>query len=243
MGNEVIHAKGFVLEGLPVNIKNPNLYDQMDHLLALVQKSNCVLVDLRIADQDLVRRRAASWLDPVTNISYPGQQVFYSRRRRREGWTDGEVDTVYNAERASPAAKDSAQSPTEEGGEEEEAPDGEGSANAQVPESAPKLFKNLTSYPILSEKILDRLIKLPENDPEKVAEELVSYKKVEEKLDDFRKRNFNPLQIVELDATQHPEQVFNQMYSKMEARGLSIYDALCPPFRLPPVDQTGNSRS
>lgn len=52
-----------------------------------------VLVHLRISDENLIRRRAGQWIDPVTGQGYPTQQVLYSRRRRNEGYVDGTPDT------------------------------------------------------------------------------------------------------------------------------------------------------
>lgn len=153
--SDSLHTKGFVLEDLPMNIKSPNLFDQIDSLVSVIQNFNVVLVDLRISDQDLLRRKVASWVDPVTNVSYPGQQVLYSRRRRREGWVDGEEDTVYNAEKAASSlsnAKPKKDSLEEEDEDEERAEE----AKATVTTQTLKPFKNQMSYPILSEKILDR---------------------------------------------------------------------------------------
>lgn len=136
-----------------MNIKSPNLFDQIDHLVSVIQNFNVVLIDLRISDQDLLRRKASSWVDPVTNISYPGQQVLYSRKRRREGWVDGEEDAVYYAERAtnSPSGAKPKKEALEEGDEDEE------HTEEAVTVTTPlKPFRNQISYPILSEKILDR---------------------------------------------------------------------------------------
>ena len=136
-----------------MNIKSPNLFDQIDHLVSVIQNFNVVLIDLRISDQDLLRRKAASWVDPVTNISYPGQQVLYSRKRRREGWVDGEEDAVYNSERAanSPSGAKPKKEASEEGDEDEEHTE-----EAVTVKTPLKPFRNQISYPILSEKILDR---------------------------------------------------------------------------------------
>ncbi|KAJ3018566.1 UNVERIFIED_CONTAM: adenylate kinase [Siphonaria sp. JEL0065] len=56
-----------------------------------------VLVDMVMAEQDLKQRRTRQWVDPITGILYPGGQVEYSRRRRKEGWVDGTLDAENEA--------------------------------------------------------------------------------------------------------------------------------------------------
>lgn len=86
---------------------------------------------------------------------------------------------------------------------------------------------------------------MPENDPEKVSEELTGYKRAEERMEEVKRKYFNALQIVELDATQHPDQVFDQTKARMDARGYSIYAPLYEVFKLTPPEQaiSGNTIS
>lgn len=56
-------------------------------------------------------------------------------------------------------------------------------------------------------------------------------------MEEVKRKYFNALQVVELDATQHPEQVFDQMKARMEARGYSIYAPLCEPLKLIPPER------
>ncbi len=212
-----------------------SLEEQVAKLAQLVvNHENCVLVNLKINDHDLVRRRAAVWTDPVTNMSYPGQQVLYSRQRRHDGWIDGDEDTIYIQERLKNSVDRIILTPKLVEGESDETDD-----TPKLPQ-APTIFRNQISYPILSEKILDRfaflsyyrLIKLPENDPELVAKKLEQYEVITEACEALRKKYFNVLQVVELDATQHPEQVFDQISTQMQSRGYSIYHHLCEPTKL-----------
>lgn len=221
-----LHPKGFLMEGIPMNIKSHNISQQLEQLASIIKKFNCVLVDLRISDQDLLRRKVSSWVDPATNISYPGQQVVYSRKRRQEGWAEGEEDSVYIAERQTfnPQSKEKNQ--------EDQIDDDDEPKETEIIQGPPKLFKNRVSYPILSEKMLDRLIKLPENDPERVSAELLAYKRIEEKMEEIKAKYFHSLKIVELDASQHPEQILDQMKVRMDARGYSIYTPFYEVHRL-----------
>ena len=56
-------------------------------------------------------------------------------------------------------------------------------------------------------------------------------------MEEVKRKHFKALQIVELDGTQHPEQVFDQMKARMEARGYSIYAPLCEALKLAPPEQ------
>lgn len=56
-------------------------------------------------------------------------------------------------------------------------------------------------------------------------------------MEEVKRKYFNALQVVELDATQHPEQVFDQMKARMEARGYSIYAPLCEALKLIPPER------
>jgi adenylate kinase family enzyme len=72
--------KGYVLEGLPTTLQDIEL------LKLAIEKQNQtpVIIQLHISDENLVRRRASQWVDPITFLTYSGQQVLYSRKRRHE---------------------------------------------------------------------------------------------------------------------------------------------------------------
>ncbi|KAJ3325576.1 adenylate kinase [Boothiomyces sp. JEL0866] len=225
--DDASHSKGFILDGVPMVLDNTDGPTQISFLTSLVQnqqRHNCVVIDLRISDEDLVRRKASQWIDPLTNISYPGQQVLYSRKRRHDGFIDGDEDNVQTEELSLIYGKLNQQLKDEnDAQEEEENIEEEEESGGQ--QNRPYL-KNRSSYPIISEKILDRLIKLPENDPEMFKVELAKYTSFESKIELFKKNNFNTLQIIELDATMHPDVLFDQLKIRMEARGFSIYSPI-----------------
>lgn len=231
---DTAQCSGFVLDGAPFN----SAPSQIELLTGLAKNGNCVLIDLRINDQDLIRRRAANWLDPITNISYPGQQILYSLQKRHEG-LDVDIDSNYNRERNQRSFKMYKEVKEEI---DEEEPD---SVPTEKLQKAPEMLLNQTSYPVLEEKILvrsvyylfyTRLIKTPENDPDVIVKELENYKAINALVENFRNKAFNALQIVELDATQHPDVLFDQLQARMVARGYSIYRPLYEVFRLNAIE-------
>ncbi|KAI8894618.1 hypothetical protein BC833DRAFT_604251 [Globomyces pollinis-pini] len=244
-GTNAAQFKGYILDGIPLPSKGELSTIQMNFLNSLIKdniKSNCVLVDLRMSDEDLIHRRASLWTDPVTNISYPGQQILYSRQRRNEGWVDGDEDTVFAAEQLEKTQEltDSG-APTNDDGPvlDEEAKDED---EEETEESKPQklvttpYIKNRRAYPILSEKVLDRLIKLPENFPENVAKDLELYDGFRNQLESFKKNRFSTLRVIDLDGTQHPDVLFEQLKVRMISRGFSVHAPLVEPIKLASTD-------
>ena len=185
--------KGFVFDGLPCGLHDQESEINLDALptdMSLLHKlvnekektHIPVLIQLRISDENLIRRRAAQWLDPITNISYPGQQVLYSRQRRAQGWVDGQPNDQAFIEAGLKVPKEGQDG--EDGDEnqeddEQEDEDHGDSEKTQVedelnldldavspPESAvrkeakkdPFLLKNKSTWTILSEQILNRYV-------------------------------------------------------------------------------------
>ena len=173
--NEESLFKGFVLDGFLSNTSGMDdtvMPPDMQALSDLIDKKSpnqiFVLVNLSISDENLIRRRAAQWLDPKTNTFYSGQQVAYSRKRRADGWIDGTPDEFALAEAkledASDAKENQAEGQNEENiegekengeqeGKEEEV--GDGIKPQRVDRLAMKL-SNRSTWPILSEEILNR---------------------------------------------------------------------------------------
>jgi adenylate kinase family enzyme/YHS domain-containing protein len=225
-------SRGFIIDGIPLLCDELDFDVQMEYITKLVQQyGNCVLIDMRISNQDLLRRRAGLWLDPVTNETFPAQQVLYSRQRRQEGWIDGEEDTIFKEENE--------KYKFEIGGEEVEAEEPADNENEEdqeeeieKAEKSDYQLANRRAYSILSEKVLDRLIKLPDSDPEQIQKQAELYVQGETRLEQFRKNEFNLLRIIELDATQHPEQLYSQLLLRMHARGFSVNHPYVPAIRL-----------
>ena len=225
------HFRGLVLDGLP------NTLDERDMLLIQQAASQTghvpVFIQLNISDDNLLRRRAARWIDPLTNEGYSGAQVLYSRQRRADGYVDGEEDTVGVEERQAlyeprPVPVNSLEDKKPEEGEEE--------VPIVVPTKRPIAIKNQTSWVILSEQILSRLIKDPFDDPVFFKEHIERYNKAQKALDDFRNHHFNILNIVDLDATQHPDLMFDQMKKIMLFRGYSVFNPVILPKKIASVD-------
>jgi adenylate kinase family enzyme/YHS domain-containing protein len=225
-------SRGFIIDGIPLLCDEVGFDVQMEYITKLVQQyGNCVLIDMRISNQDLLRRRAGLWLDPVTNDTFPAQQVLYSRQRRQEGWIDGEEDTIYKEENDRYKFEISGEEP-----EAEEALDNDNEDDQEIelekPEKSDYQLANRRAYPILAEKVLDRLIKLPDSDPEQIQKQAELYIQGETRLELFRKNEFNLLRIIELDATQHPEQLYTQLLVRMHSRGFSVNHPYVPAVRL-----------
>jgi hypothetical protein len=66
--------------------------------------------------------------------------------------------------------------------------------------------------------------------------ELEAYEKNQAEIDLFRKHNFDVLNIVDLDATLHPDMLFEHLKKRMHIRGYSIYNPVIIPKRLIPIE-------
>ena len=161
---------GYILDGIPDNMESlENDQEQPQDIATLfeilsTQASTLipVLVNLSISDENLVRRRAAQWIDPKTNICYSGQQVSYSRKRRAEGWIDGAEDDLALAEEKLEQESPEAHEGQNENEEDEQLEEIEETVNPEVTEkkSEPQASRlnNRSTWPILSEEILNRYI-------------------------------------------------------------------------------------
>jgi adenylate kinase family enzyme len=229
--------KGFVLEGLPGKFS----VEDLEVLKVAIERQNQVpvLVQLHISDENLMQRRAARWVDPVTSLTYPGQQVLYSRLRRSEGYVDGEEDSVAVGEQQDMTGLEAG---AEEKEKEKEKQDEEEDEDGAIKEEAkPKKvweynLKNQQCWTILSEQVLGRLIKYPQDDPALFVQDIVKYSKSQADVDLFRQSNFNVLNIVDLDASQHPDVVFGHLKKRMLVLGYSIYNPVIHPKRLPSLE-------
>lgn len=177
-----------------------------------------VLVHLSISDEQLIWRRAGQWLDPKTNLLYSGSQVAYSRRRISEGWNQGPDDEAEAEELYFKTAQIQADEENEDNGEEEE--EKEKPVQQEI-----DIFRNRITWPILSEEILNRLIKRPEDDPNSVAEQLNNYSLNEKWLTQLRNDCFDPLNIINIDGSDHPDAILKNLLTRIDFLGLGIYAA------------------
>lgn len=236
IGQAASEFTGFILDGLPYSSNQPTTtFNEEDNGFTLLEKAaniprqKLVLVNLNISNENLVRRRAARWVDPKANQSYSGQQVLYSRTRLADGYVEGEEDTVAKEEHIEMYGKRLALVVANEGDDADVAVIEHSRAAA---EQAPFSIKNKQTWPILSESILNRLIKVPEDDPALFTQELDEYEKLQQKIDEFRQSHFDILTIIDLDASQHPDLVFEQLKKQCLIRGFSVYNPVSFPRRL-----------
>ncbi|KAL5034512.1 hypothetical protein BDV3_004075 [Batrachochytrium dendrobatidis] len=254
-----------------IDLESPPL--DMAVLHKIVQEKNKghipVLIDLQISDENLIRRRASQWIDPSTNIGYSGQQVLYSRTRRSQGWVDGQEDTVALSEMESQQLEfyndaldehdangknnttDAVDEAEREDLDETAIQDNEleddlpPASNNSKQKKRLEAIKNKKTWPILSEQILDRLIKRPEDNPDQSSKDLIAYHKYEAALNDFKKKYFDLLRVITLDASQHPDVVFHQLKQCLITRNFSLYTMPVKASRLalPEADIEGMSKS
>lgn len=203
-----------------------------------------VLIQLHISDENLIRRRAARWVDPVTCLEYPGQQVVYSRKRRSEGYMEGEEDLtaieeqrdMYGPKPGTESKGDAIKNPDEENGLDEDGIIGDDEIEVIPKKLWTHNLKNQMCWPIIPEVILCRLIKFPQDDPQNFRAEIDSYTKNLDEIAKFRQENFNVLNIVDLDASQHPDVVFDHLKKRMLVRGYSIYNPVIMPKKIPSLE-------
>ena len=211
-----------------------------------------VIVQLHISDENLITRRAGRWMDPLTGKSYPGQQVLYSNKRILEGFKEGDVDLVAQAENLArspapiPEKQKSMKDANENATEDQEEPteiEILSSEEARIKSSQVKMptpttstLANKKTWSILSISILNRLLKNPEDDPLFFQNRIQEYETIEKQIKEFRIEHFNILNIVDLDATQHPDTVFEQMQKRMLIRGYSIFNPVILPIVLQPQE-------
>ncbi|KAH6579551.1 hypothetical protein BASA61_010184 [Batrachochytrium salamandrivorans] len=257
VNSDVAEYKGYVIDGLSCNSNFKNVVNLVSSPFditflkkTLDEKAKGhipVLIRLQISDENLIRRRAAQWIDPSTNIGYSGQQVLYSRMRRSQGLKEGTDDLaasldverlLHDKDGSSKNITEAAVMDGEDSDSNEDIEDSNTADNDILNQDLDKLKTNMSStmyaerlkivqnkksWDMISEQILDRLIKRPEDDPLQSPINLAEYHKIEEDLNDIQSNYFDGRNVIDLDATQHPDVVFNQLKSCLAARNLSIY--------------------
>ena len=154
---------GYVLDGIPFNFSSSAESDEMPQDLKKLEQIITnrhptlipVLINLSISDENLIRRRAAQWVDPKSNICYPGQQVSYSRKRRHEGWITGAEDEVYAMESIK-EDEEFNEPETNEREDEEVEEFTEEAKEKKKPGYKPVNLVNRQAWPILDEDVLSR---------------------------------------------------------------------------------------
>ncbi|KAJ3138794.1 adenylate kinase [Physocladia obscura] len=234
-----------------------------------------VLVEMKILAKDLETQRIAQFVDPVTGLLYTGGQVEYSRRRRREGWTDGTADVENEAalveedrtwdfdfvgdgskrngvvkniagvvdsgegedkENGGAEDEDEEQETNEEIDEEDNGVEGEEKKKKKKGKDIelPLRFNlsNKSTWKILSQEVLDRLLKRPEDTPEIIRSEFdqFSVKKIE--ITKLKESFFDPLNIITLDATQHPDILLKSALNQLSSLGFSLIENVISAKRL-----------
>lgn len=119
--------------------------------------------------------------------------------------------------------------------EEEEVEENQKQENSLKNVSSYRL-KNKMTWPILSDQVLNRLVKHPYDHPSFLKDELEKYAKCQEEINFFRERNFDVQNIVDLDASQHPDVVFDNLKNRMLIKGYSIYNPVIIPKKLYPLE-------
>ncbi|KAI9101243.1 hypothetical protein DFS34DRAFT_592129 [Phlyctochytrium arcticum] len=244
---------GFVLEGLPGyltdNIDPNSQPEDLLHLKNLLARKapqhRLVLISLNISDHDLIRRRAAQWLDMETGIIYPGAQVVFSRKKWAEN-ADEESDAG-GSEEGSEAGQEEAGDDEESDSDNEENPDDEeGGEEDEDAIKKKKKAKSEQQIPLTPRKIewtkipmdvLERLIKRPEDSPDQVTTELYQHNRYEALVQDLKKEYFDPSRIVNLDASQTPVVLYKNLQDRLEILGFGHFGkAVVPKVLAPPED-------
>ncbi|KAJ3282849.1 adenylate kinase [Borealophlyctis nickersoniae] len=246
--------KGYVFEALPFGLREHKVEEDMKMLEDLVANRrpnhSPVLINLNIDDESLIRRRSSQWVDPVTGIMYPGAQVTYSRKMRAEGQAgdsaeegsggeegeEGEADEEGSADDEESDVddddKDSQEDEDEDDDDEKKKKRRKKSAKGKVEEIP---LVNKTVWPILSAEIIDRLIKRPEDNSELVARQLRVFSQEQETLNRFRQKHFDALHVIDLDASQHVDTLFENAMERIASLGYSIHcKAVLPQVLNPP---------
>lgn len=167
MKNDETVYRGYVLEGLPYPLSSSPDTDSMDlnYLTSLIKSSPShhipVLINLNITDDDLVRRRAAQWVDMETGIVYPGAQVVWSRKKRVEKGTDDEEGS--EAEGSEKDSEEEDDDDSEKGDEEDDEEDEEGSEDGEKKAKKTKGkgeenigLVNKVEWPLIPMEVLER---------------------------------------------------------------------------------------
>ncbi|KAJ3163039.1 adenylate kinase [Geranomyces michiganensis] len=260
IGEQETLFRGYVLDGIPSGLTHTTSKTSSTPDIDLLSKNLSAkqpyftpyLVDLKLSDDDLIRRRAGQWADPETGILYPGAQVVFSRKQRADG-RGGEEGDDESGEHGDGDEGDEDKSQKEDdeevdddaGSEDDEGSEASGEEAEEkkrkkrpVKNTDPPLT-NKVEWPLISMEILDRLVKRPEDSPANVRQQLVAYPS--DALAALRAaefRNAASHRVVTLDASQHPDVLVPSLLSRLDALAVGTRvvapRALAPPSNADP---------
>ncbi|KAI9209033.1 uncharacterized protein BJ171DRAFT_418965 [Polychytrium aggregatum] len=255
IASEQSRFKGYILEGLPCNFDQPEEQNYADirFLETIIDQKapnhSHVLINLSISDENLLERRKLQWVDPITGTIYPGAQVDYTRKRRTEGLVheDEDIEILNRANSVERAlihgadiqVKESADGEGDEESEEEASDEGSDdsnpAANAKKKEKPGTTLAVRGIWEVLPAVVTDRLLKLPGDSPENIKKELDNHKKYDSHLFKYKHHSFDELHVIEIDATQHPDTIFEDVIETTQTLGYSVfYKAVKTKRLLPP---------
>lgn len=190
-----------------------------------------VLISLNISDTDLTHRRTTQYVDPETNIVYPGAQVEFSRKEHassrgednegeeESGDKDGEEQTQeepveQNLDEIFEETLDQVRfgdEDAENDDNQDDDNDDENDEEANIAEQQQQQQQSnestlnpfpASSYTLIPKSVLSRLIRRPEDISKDVSKELANYNGFEQTLSNLRTTYFHQLHIIDIEASQ-----------------------------------------
>ncbi|KAJ3052473.1 adenylate kinase [Rhizophlyctis rosea] len=169
-------------------------------------------------------------LDPVTGQTYPSAQVLFSKRRIAEikaglGGEDDNGSDEDEEEEAAEEEEDKSDEGSDAGSEdgEHEEKDEEDEDEKKRKKKGKGNEKSGPTWTIIQQDILDRLIKRPEDTLISVQSQLRAYAHHSAALDALCDKHFDVLHRIELDATQHPDALFDDAMERIDSLGYSMH--------------------
>ncbi|KAJ3028449.1 adenylate kinase, partial [Rhizophlyctis rosea] len=247
--SEEVAFKGYTLEALPNPLPSttptPTPTQDLTHLTTLLTTQKYpthtpILLHLHIPSDDLIRRRAAQLIDPVTGTIYPSAQIVFSRRRHvemrarggeEEGGEEEEEEEGGGEEEEEEDEGEGSESGGEEGeeGEEKEKDEEEEEGKKRKKKEKEKVGPTWEVIPL---EVLERLIKRPEDSLSAVTAQLRAYDHNAPTLDALCDTHFDVLHRIDLDATQHPDTLFEDAMERIDALGYSMHCKAVSPKEL-----------
>ncbi|KAI8824321.1 uncharacterized protein EV422DRAFT_519744 [Fimicolochytrium jonesii] len=242
---EAARFRGYMVAGLPNTCKptTTSTTTPPPDITALIQILNSkspnqtpILLSLTLADDDLVRRRAAQWIDPLTGTIYPGAQVVFSRAKRAKigMHENGEEEEEGEHDKGSEAGEEEEEKEDDGDEEEDEEDRSEGSQSGEDEDGERRKRKkkvkevvklsNKVEWKMIPMDVVDRLVKRPEDSPDLVTAALDHYNSTYTvPLETVKRKYFNDQRQIELDATQHPDVLIPGLTDALDAIGFGEF--------------------
>ncbi|KAJ1547126.1 adenylate kinase, partial [Nowakowskiella sp. JEL0078] len=197
------------------------------------------MISLEIKDEDLIHRQSLQLMDPLTGIVYPGNQISFSQNevfRLKNAEVETESMEEENEEENQESEENDEENDEVEDNDEENNKMKKHQKDSSKAEEILERLKYKNKWTVIGSDIVSRLVKRPDDTREQATFQVKLWNTWKSQLlEKLKQSTFDNLHYISLDATQHPETIFDNLNERIDAFGCAHIPSKFPK-KLPSPD-------